>query len=105
MLLLTGDIVKGHWKKAIFLNQVSFFALGGSMGKKDKDAKKKAKDRSKVDERVKQISQIQPPDENPWKMENERKIDGFLRHGFKKKRFTGTIRQWNRMKKNKGVHY
>ena len=40
MLLLTGDIVKGHWKKAIFLNQVSFFALGGSMGKKDKDAKK-----------------------------------------------------------------
>ena len=57
------------------------------MGKKKKKdiALKKKKNTSGVEERVKQIQNIQPPDSNPFKQENEDRIDRFLRYGFKKK--------------------
>ena len=57
--------------------------------KKKKDKPKKKKDKSKIDERVKSINAIQPPDENPFKMDNEDKIDRFLRFGFRKKKGKG----------------
>ena len=69
------------------------------MGKKKKDATAKAKDKSKIDERVKKILSIEPPDENPWKQDNENRIDSFMRYGFKKKGFEGTIREKNRLNK------
>ena len=71
------------------------------MSKKKKNQPVKIKDRTKIDERLKQISQIQPPDSNPFKMENDQRIDSFLRFGLKKKVFEGTIREKLRMKKDK----
>ena len=54
--------------------------------KKKKEAGPKVKrDVHKIDERVKSIQNLQPPDENPWKMDNEKRIDQFLKYGFKKK--------------------
>jgi len=50
------------------------------MGKKDKDVKKettKQKNSAAIDDRFKKALAIQPPDENPFKMENERKIEMF----------------------------
>jgi len=50
------------------------------MGKKDKGEKKenkKQKDNAAVDERFKKALAIQPPDDNPYKQENEDKIDRF----------------------------
>lgn len=57
------------------------------MSKSKKKSKKKVKEqkfpsKAKVDERVKQINQIEPPEVNPFKKENEFAIDRFLRHGF-----------------------
>lgn len=75
------------------------------MGKKKKEAKPKAKDRSKVDERVKQIMSIEPPESNPFKMENDRKIDSFLKFGFRKKSFEGTIREKLRRKKDRANRF
>ena len=75
------------------------------MGKKKKEVKPKAKDKSKVDERVKQIMSIQPPEQNPFKMENDKKIDSFLKFGFKKKYFEGSIREKLRRKKDKANRF
>jgi hypothetical protein len=51
------------------------------MGKKDKDVggEKKTKQRNSaaIDERFKKALAIQPPDDNPFKMENDDKIDRF----------------------------
>jgi hypothetical protein len=50
------------------------------MGKKDKgpvEKKVKQKNSAAVDERFKKALAIQPPDDNPFKMENEDKIDRF----------------------------
>lgn len=69
------------------------------MGRKNKDKPKKIKDRSNVDARVKKIQAIQPPDKNPWKMDNERKIDQFLKFGFRKKVAFGSIKEIRRKKK------
>ena len=57
--------------------------------KKDKNKPKKQKDRTKVDERLKLISKIEPPDVNDYKKENEANIDRFMKYGRKKggKRF------------------
>lgn len=52
----------------------------GSKKKKLKDVKEKKKSKEKVEERLKQIMNIQPPDDNPWKMENEQNIDRFWRY-------------------------
>jgi len=50
------------------------------MGKKKKDKKpKEAKHKSGVEDRIKQIGNINLPDENPFKMENENRIDFFMR--------------------------
>ncbi|MBW2965262.1 hypothetical protein KY363_07430 [Candidatus Woesearchaeota archaeon] len=46
--------------------------------KKDKGEKKtKQKNTAAIDERFKKALAIQPPDENPFKMDNENKIDRF----------------------------
>lgn len=50
------------------------------MGKKKKkkgEKKPKQKNTAAIDERFKKALSIQPPDENPFKMENENKIDRF----------------------------
>ena len=50
------------------------------MSKKNKkDKVKKVKDKSKVEERLKNISNIQVPDQNDFKMDNENNIDRFMR--------------------------
>ena len=46
--------------------------------KKVKEAKQKTK--QNVDERVKKIQTLQPPDENPYKMDNENLIDRFWKY-------------------------
>jgi len=56
--------------------------MGGKKKKKGEIASttgKKLKRSANVDERAKQAMALQPPDENPYKMENERNIDGFFR--------------------------
>jgi len=55
------------------------------MGKKDKEVKDKSlkqKNSAAIDERFKKAMAIQPPDDNPFKMENEKKIDMF-RYAFR----------------------
>ena len=75
------------------------------MGRKKKDKVKKVKDKSKVEERLKQIQSIQLPDKNPYKMDNEGKIDSFMRFGMKKKGFQGTIREKMRRKKDRANRF
>ena len=48
-----------------------------SKKKKKREPKPSQRNTQAVDERVKQISSLQPPEENPWKMDNENKIDRF----------------------------
>ena len=45
--------------------------------KKEKKKKNYPAPTQSVDERAKQASSLQPPDQNPHKMDNERKIDFF----------------------------
>ncbi len=50
------------------------------MGKKKKkkgEKKAKQKDTSAIDERAKKAMALTPPEENPFKMDNENKIDRF----------------------------
>lgn len=50
------------------------------MGKKDKgvaDKSTKQKNAAAIEERFKKAMALQPPDENPFKMENENVIDHF----------------------------
>jgi hypothetical protein len=56
------------------------------MSKSKKKDKKKVKVKKEikrvgptVDERAKEAMSIQPPDENPFKMDNDRRIDQFMR--------------------------
>jgi hypothetical protein len=76
------------------------------MGKKKKDKKpKEKKHKSGVEERMKQVSNIQLPDENPFKMENERNIDFFMRRGrsfLGSKKKGKSIKDTKRMKHSKG---
>ena len=51
--------------------------MGGKKKKKKKEKKPKQKDTAAIDERFKKALAIQPPDETPYKMENERKIERF----------------------------
>lgn len=60
------------------LYKQNFRQNGDLMGKKKKKEKKpKQKNVQAIDERVKKALAAQPPDENPFKMENENKIDRF----------------------------
>lgn len=59
---------------------MSDFSPLPTMGKK-KDKVKKQRDTSKVEERAKQIANIQPPDENPHKKDNEDNIERYFRYG------------------------
>jgi len=45
--------------------------------KKTKEKKPKQKNTAAIDERFKKAMSIKPPDENPFKMDNENKIDRF----------------------------
>ena len=71
------------------------------MGKKKKNKEKvaKVKDKSRIDERVKKINSMQPPDQNPWKQDNESTIDRFMRYGMRKRGEDLSIR--NEMRKKK----
>jgi hypothetical protein len=62
------------------------------MGKNKKKDKKKVKQRKAikrtgptVDERAKQAMAIEPPNSNPYKLDNEKKIGLFLRYNRRKK--------------------
>ena len=67
------------------------------MGKKKKNKEaikpKHKKNPAVIDERVKHAYALQPPDENPYKQENEKTIDRFLRYGFKPRREYIPIKQ------------
>lgn len=67
---------------------------------KKKGLAKEVKSKANVDERVKQVNAIQPPDQNPFKMENEKRIDSFLRFGSRGKdeKMRLTIRQIKKLK-------
>ena len=57
--------------------------MAKSKKKKSKtQTEQKFPSKAKVDERVKQINAIEPPEFNPYKKENEMNIDRFLRSGF-----------------------
>ncbi len=45
--------------------------------KKTKEKKPQQKNTAAIEERFKKAMAIQPPDENPYKMDNENKIDRF----------------------------
>jgi len=47
--------------------------------KKKKDKIKKVKDKSKVEERLKSIANIQAPEKVEFKLENEERIDKYMR--------------------------
>jgi len=50
------------------------------MSKKKKDKKpKESKHKSGVEDRVKQIANLKPPEEDIYKMENEKTVDMFMR--------------------------
>jgi len=53
--------------------------------KKKKDPKPKQRDSQKVDERLKQVQSIEPPEQNEFKMDNDDSIDRFLRFGLKRR--------------------
>ncbi|MFC1753911.1 hypothetical protein ACFL96_11070 [Thermoproteota archaeon] len=42
--------------------------------KKKREPKPSQRNTQAVDERVKQVNAMAPPDENPWKMDNEKKL-------------------------------
>ena len=64
--------------------------------KKKKEPKPSQRNTQAVDERVKQINAMSPPDENPWKMENEKKIGRFRTFGRNDRM---SIAEKNRLKK------
>lgn len=83
------------------------------MGKKKKDKSNKEKTKQKnsaaIDERFKKAMGLTPPDDNPFKMENENKIDNFRylwRNNFKsiKEERRQTARH-NRPKKPQGKYF
>ena len=49
------------------------------LAKKKKEKKKRIKDKSKVEERLKSIATLEVPEKNEWKVENENKIDRYLK--------------------------
>jgi hypothetical protein len=51
--------------------------MGKKKKKKKGEKKPKQKNTAAIDERFKKALAIQPPDENPFKIENENKIDRF----------------------------
>ena len=54
--------------------------------KKEVPGQKTGKNTAAIDERWKHATEIQPPDTNPYKMDNERNIDRFLKYGMKRKK-------------------
>jgi hypothetical protein len=66
------------------------------MAKKKEEKKAKVKKSSAVDERAKYAMQIQPPDDNSYKMENEKTIGTFR---FAYKTDWNPIKMQNRLSK------
>ena len=64
--------------------------------KKKKEPKPSQRNTQAVDDRIKQINAMSPPDENPWKMDNENKIGRFRPIGQSDRT---SIAEKNRMKK------
>jgi len=74
--------------------------------KKGEKKQKKKRDITKVEERIKQALSLKPPEKNPYKVENERKIERFFRFGRPRVvRADLTIRQKLRRKKRKNVKF
>jgi hypothetical protein len=68
------------------------------MGKNKKNKAEKnikQKDSAAVDERFKKAMALQPPDDNPFKMENDNKIDQFR---FSNKNDWRSLKEFNRQK-------
>ena len=83
------------------------------MGKKKKDKggekKTKQKNTAAIDERFKKAMSLQPPDDNPFKMDNENKVDRF-RPAFRNdwstfKEQSRVKNRHNRPKKPKGIKF
>ena len=93
-LKLTVNQVRNMLYRLYSSNLVSF------VRKKDKKkgTAKEGKSKANVDERVKQVNAIQPPEHNPYRLENERRIDLFWRYSRRGKdpRMKMTIRQIRR---------
>lgn len=70
------------------------------MGKKKKEKKKRVKDRSKVEERLKSIANIEIPEKNEFKLDNENRIDKFLKFN-RAPRPKLSIKVMNRMRSKK----
>jgi hypothetical protein len=51
--------------------------MGNKKKKKGKEKKAPQKNTAAIDERFKKAMALQPPDDNPFKMDNENKIDRF----------------------------
>ena len=62
---------------------------------------KKLKKSANVDERAKQAMALQPPDENPFKMDNDRTIDTFFRFGMRGKPMNDRLTIRERLKKGR----
>lgn len=81
----------------------------GKKKKKDKEKKAPQKNTAAIDERFKKAMALQPPDENPFKMDNENKIDRFRpvfrtdRSSFKEK--ARVKNRHNRPKKAQGPKF
>ncbi len=71
--------------------------MSGKKKKKGKGEKKtQQKNTAAIDERFKKALAIQPPDENPYKMENENKIDRFRSPWFSDRRTIKTVSRQKR---------
>ena len=71
------------------------------MGKKKKADTSKAKthkNAAAIEERWKKVTELQPPELNPYKQENERKIERFLRYGVSKRKRDVPLKVANRHK-------
>ncbi|MFC1742060.1 hypothetical protein ACFL3V_05990 [Nanoarchaeota archaeon] len=64
--------------------------------KKKKEKKPKQKNTAAIDERFKKALSIQPPDENPYKMDNENKIDRFRNTWWTDRRPLKTVNRQKR---------
>lgn len=66
--------------------------MGKKKKKKDKKVKVK-KHTSGVEERAKSIQNIAPPDENPYKKDNENGIDRYFKFGMPRHKYRSTPRE------------
>ena len=74
--------------------------MSGKKKKKKGDKKPKQKNTAAIDDRFKKALAIQPPDANPYKMDNENKIDRF-RYGWRTDRSSVKDKQRKKARHNR----